>query len=43
MIRWSLYFCIALLIFSCKKDPEIIFGCTDENAVNWTSLANFDD
>jgi cytochrome c peroxidase len=43
MIRWSLYFCIALLIFSCKKDPEIIIGCTDENAVNWTSLANFDD
>ena len=43
MIRWSLYFCIALLIFSCKKDPEIIFGCTDKNAVNWTSLANFDD
>jgi|TARA_B110000238_G_scaffold201213_1_gene256297 cytochrome c peroxidase len=34
---------LTILLFSCKKDPKIIIGCTDLNANNWNYEANFDD
>ena len=34
---------ICTLLFSCQEDLPIIQGCTDINASNWISVANFDD
>lgn len=34
---------ICTLLFSCQEDLPIIQGCTDINASNWISGANFDD
>jgi len=34
---------ICILLFSCQKDLQILEGCTDNNASNWTYEANFDD
>lgn len=34
---------ILVFLISCKKDPAIIEGCTDPYAINYNSIANFND
>lgn len=45
-MRYKTYIYILLivgLVFSCKKDFLIIHGCTEKSALNYNSLATFND
>ena len=43
MKRRVFFLLLVIFFLSCKKDLPIIFGCIDQNALNYNSLATYND